>query len=269
MNPAERVRLTTTGVLWSIPVSLAMVLEMLKASLKTAPIQPARRASASVLTAFLAIVAAAQPGQAAALSPAQQVQQVVDWFTGFFTNSAQVASDPTVPFLTMENCPASVFGAGSFESQYVHLEQYVGGESLLRTSAYEFSPTNTGVNLSVFPYLDRAAALGSCDLTTPLIDLSNLAPVSCDLSLVYEPKKFSGSNAPVGCPTSFPEPGSIVISTLTVTADTVDAFDQFITPDGLSFGTPIAYQRVATTPEPMTVVALLGVGLVALATSRK
>ena len=93
--------------------------------------------------------------------------------------------------------------------------------------------------------------------------------MSCDLSLVYEPNKFSGSNAPVGCPTSFPEPGSIVISTLTATADTVDAFDQFITPDGLSFGTPIAYQRVATTPEPMTVVALLGVGLVALATSRR
>ena len=94
---------------------------MLDASLKTFPIQPNRRAAASVLTAFLAVAATAQPGQAAALSPAQQVQQVVNWFTGFFTNSAQVASDPTIPFLTMENCPASVFGAGNFESQYVHL----------------------------------------------------------------------------------------------------------------------------------------------------
>ncbi|MDJ0634322.1 MAG: hypothetical protein QNJ34_14125 [Xenococcaceae cyanobacterium MO_188.B29] len=68
----------------------------------------------------------------------------------------------------------------------------------------------------------------------------------------------------MGCPTSFPVPDSTVVSTLTVTPDTVDSFDRFLTPDGGSFGTPIAFQRVTTTPEPINNLPLVGIGLLGL-----
>ncbi len=234
-----------------------------------APITNLKITSTSFLMTLLTTVVFAQSGQAAVLSPTQQVQQVVDWFTGFFTNSNQVASEPMTPFLTMNNCAASVSELSNTETQYVHLEQYIGGVSLLRTAAYEFSPSDIGVNLSVFPYFDRNAALGTCDRATPSIDLSNVVPVSCDLSLFYEPNKFTGTNDPIGCPTSFPEPGSTVVSTVTITPNTVNSLDFFTTPDGDSFGTPIAFQRVTTTPEPMTTLSLVGIGLVGLLKVRK
>ncbi|MBE9125137.1 MULTISPECIES: hypothetical protein [unclassified Coleofasciculus] len=56
-----------------------------------------------------------------------------------------------------------------------------------------FSLADTGVNLSVFPYLNASAALGCCDNATPPVNLSNLVSTSCDLSLVYEPHKFFGT----------------------------------------------------------------------------
>ena len=234
-----------------------------------APITNLKITSTSFLMTLLTTVVFAQSGQAAVLSPTQQVQQVVDWFTGFFTNSNQVAREPMTPFLTMNNCAASVSELSSPETQYVHLEQYIGGVSLLRTAAYEFSPSSTGVNLSVFPYSNDNAALGTCDRATPAIDLSNVVRVSCDLSLFYEPNKFTGTNAPIGCPTSFPDPGSKVVSTVTITPNTVDSLDFFTTRDGDSFGTPIAFQRVTTTPEPMTTLSLVGMGLVGLLKVRK
>lgn len=233
------------------------------------PIKTVKITFASFLMTLLTTVVYTQSGQAAVLSPTQQVQQAVNWFTGFFTNINQVASEPTIPSITMNNCAASVLEVSNSQTQYVHLEQYIGGVSLLRTAAYKFSSSDTGFNLSVFPYLNNDLALGSCDSTIPSIDLSNLIPVSCDLSLFYEPNKFTGTNAPVGCPTSFPEPGSIVTSTIEITANTVDSLDLFTTPDGISFGTPIEYQRVTTTLKPMTTIPLLGMSLVGLLTVRK
>ncbi len=218
----------------------------------------------SFLTFLVTTIIVTQPGEAAILAPNQRVQQVVDWFTGFFTNSNQVANEPMIPFITMENCSASAVGTGNGEAQYVHLEQYIGGGNLLRTAAYEFSPSDDRVNLSVFPYVDDTMALGSCNSSTPTIDLSNVESLSCDLSLIYEPNQFFGTNAPVGCPTSFPVPDSTVVSTLTVTPDTVDSFDRFLTPDGGSFGTPIAFQRVTTTPEPINNLPLVGIGSLGL-----
>ena len=103
-----------------------------------------------------------QPVQAAMLTPEQRVDLAVNWFTGLFSNQNQVAGDPEIPFLTMENCSVSPLGGGQVNAEYVHLEQYIGGSQLLRTAAYEFSPSDLGVNLSVFPYLDDDAALGTC-----------------------------------------------------------------------------------------------------------
>ncbi|NEP16802.1 MAG: PEP-CTERM sorting domain-containing protein [Leptolyngbya sp. SIO4C1] len=225
--------------------------------------RPSRIAS---VTALL-VAALSAPATAATLSPVKQVQQVVDWFTGFFDNRAQVSRNANVPFLEMENCAVSA--NGSANSQYVHLEQFFGSSGrLLRSSAYEFSPAATGVDLSVFSYRDRAAALGTCDQAMPSLDLSNLAMPSCDIMLAYKPEAFFGTNEPDGCPTSFPIPGSTVVSTVTISADAVDSLDVFRLPTGGEIGTPIAFRRVST-PEPAMLAALAGLGLAAIASRRK
>ncbi len=209
------------------------------------PPQKMKAIQVSSLTTLLITVTLAQSGQAAALSPVEQVTTVVNWFTGLFDNNAQVVSNPTIPALTMKNCAIAAGGSSEPASQYVHLEQYINGSNLLRTAAYEFSPAAAGVAIRVYGYLDDPQAVGTCDEVTPVLDFSNLEFPSCDLSLVYEPKKFVGTNAPVGCPTSFPVPGSTVVSTVTIQANSTDSFDQFFTPFGTSFGTPIEFRRVA------------------------
>ena len=218
----------------------------------------------SSLTTLFITVALAQSSQAAVLTPTEQVTRVVNWFTGFFNNNAQVLSDPTVPALTMSNCAISAGGAGDPASQYVHLEQYRNDSTLLRTAAYEFSPTVTGVALSVYSYLNDPQAIGTCDRVNPVLDFSNLVFPSCDLSLMYEPDKFVGTNAPEGCPTSFSVPGDTVVSvvsTVTIRANSTDSFDEFFTLSGTSFGTPIQFQQVVATPEPFSITALLGISL--------
>jgi hypothetical protein len=208
------------------------------------------------------------PAAAVTLSSPEQVQQAVNWFTGLFNNSDQVASDPSIPFLTMENCAVSASG-GLATSQYVHLEQNFGDTgALLRSSAYEFSPGDTGVDLSVFSYLNRAAALGTCDQAMPTLDFDNLALPSCDVMLAYRHDEFFGTNAPGGCPTSFPVPGSIVVSTVTITADMVNSLDTFILPTGGSIGTPIAFSQV-TTPEPTMMMGLVAVGLMGIVSYKR
>ncbi len=220
----------------------------------------------SSLTTLFITVVLAQSSQAAVLTPTEQVTRVVNWFTGFFNNNAQVLSDPTVPALTMSNCTISAGGAGEPASQYVHLEQYRNDSSLLRTAAYEFSPTVAGVALSVYGYLDDLQAIGTCDRVNPnpVLDFSNLEFPSCDLSLMYEPDKFVGTNAPEGCPTSFSIQGDTVVSvvsTVTIQANSTDSYDEFFTFSGTSFGTPIEYLRVVATPEPFSITALLGISL--------
>ena len=223
----------------------------------------------TALTILVNLAVLSQPGQASTLTPTERVNTVVKWFTGFFDNSAQVANDPSVPYLTMDNCKISAGGFGSPAAQYAHLEQYIGGSSLLRTAAYEFSPSASGVNLSVYGYLDDPAALGACNQASPLLDFSNLEFPSCDISLAYEPSKFFGSNAPEGCSTNFPEPNSRVTSTVTIQADSTVSFDKFYPFSGGSFGQPIRFQRVVATPEPFSFAALLGVSLTGLAITRR
>lgn len=223
----------------------------------------------SVLTALFTSVIFSSQVQAATLSPGEQVDRVVSWFTGSFNNSQQASTEPEVPFITMENCAANTFGGVvDLDSQYVHLEQYIGGVSLLRSAGYEFSPISSGVSLQVYSYSDRDAAIGTCDNANPNINLSNLANPSCDLELAYEPERFFGTNSPTGCPSSFPAPGSSVVSTVEITANEVNALDQFFLPDSSVFGTEIEFQRVATTNEPIGAIALLTLGVTGLIKSR-
>lgn len=232
-------------------------------------VNPFQMTAIASVTALISATLSA-PVAAATLSPAQQVQQATDWFTGLFNNRAQVSQDPSVPFIAMENC-AIAASNGMANSNYVHLEQYIGGPAtLLRSSAYEFSPTERGVNIGVFSYLDRTSALGTCDEASPTIDFANLAFPSCDVPLDYKPNQFVGSNAPTGCPTGCPVPGSTVVSSLTLTENSIDSLDTFLLPTGGSVGTLIEFRPVSndqggvSTPEPVATLslALLGIWLV-------
>jgi len=215
------------------------------------------------LCATLCLTATAAPVAAST----DAVAQVVDWFTGFFDNADQVQASPEIPFLTMENCSVSALD-GDGVTQYVHLEQFFGGGGpLLRSRAYAFSAVGSAVDLSVFSYQDPLAALGSCDQAMPSLDVSDLVSPSCDLTLVRREADFFGTNEPEGCPSDFPFPGSTVVSTVTITADTVDSLDTFLFPGG-AIGTPIAFRRVST-PEPGLVVGLLVLSTTAVWRRRK
>lgn len=223
--------------------------------------------SRSIFTSLFISVTLSTQVQAATLTPRERVNLVVDWFAGFFDNSEQVARDLDIPFLTMENCaalPTSNIPATS--SQYIHLEQYINGNSLLRSRGYEFSPTNSTVDLKVYRYSDQNAALGTCQKANPTIDLSTLVSPSCDVSLTYEPKRFFGTNAPIGCPASVPNLD--IVSTIEITSDEINSLDRFI-----SFGVPIAgttieFRRVATTNEPLAAISLIGLGITGVVKSR-
>ncbi len=219
---------------------------------------------ATFLTVLLTFFLLSARSQAASLTPRERTNLVVDWFTGLFDNSKQVATEPEVPFLNMQNCAVStVGGVADTSSQYVHLEQYINGNSLLRSSGYEFSPTNSAVSLKVYSYSDRDAALGTCNEADPTIDLSNLAFPSCDLTLNYQSMGFFGTNSPTGCPSSFPFPGSTVVSSITITANGVVSLDLFSAPGLTPFGTEIEFRAVATTNEPIGAIALIGLGSIA------
>ncbi len=222
-----------------------------------------------IVTALFTFIVLSNQAQAATLTSRERVHLVVDWFTGLFNNSQQVVREPDIPFLRMENCAASPLGNGSnIDAQYVHLEQYINGDNLLRSSGYEFSPTAEAVSLKVYSYSDRDAAIGTCNQVNPTINLGNLAVPSCDLTLFYKPRRFFGTNSPIGCPSSFPIPGSTVVSTVSIMGNGVDSLDQFFAPGIPSFGSEIEFRRVATTNEPISAIALISLGMLGLITSR-
>ncbi len=180
----------------------------------------------SIITTLVTSILLSGQAQAATLSSRKRVNLVVDWFTGLFNNSQQVVREPDIPFLTMENCAASPLGnVSDINAQYVHLEQYINGNRLLRSSGYEFSPTAEAVSLKVYSYSNRDAAVGTCNQVNPTINLENLAFPSCDLTLIYEPRGFFGTNSPTGCPSSFPSSGSTVVSTVAIMPNGVNALD--------------------------------------------
>lgn len=223
--------------------------------------------SRSIFTSLFISVTLSTQVQAANLTARERVNLVVDWFTGFFDNSEQVARDLDIPFLTMENCataPTSNIPATS--SQYVYLEQYINGNSLLRSRGYEFSPTAEAVDLKVYRYSDQNAALGTCQEASPNIDLSTLVSPSCDVSLTYEPKRFFGTNAPIGCPASVPNLD--IVSMIEITPDEINSLDQFISFGVTIAGTTIEFRRVATTNEPLGAIALIGLGITGAVKSR-
>lgn len=202
-------------------------------------------------------------------TPLEQTQEAAKWFSGNFSNEAQFNDDPSVTSLiAMSNCPVTITG-GSFgaETESIYLEQIFVENPFPqapRRRYYAFSPTTTGVLLSVYGLMDETGLEGLCNQsTTPkTIDFDNILPNSCDLELtqVADPRRYEGTNAPNGCP-AISNPSITVISDLSIQSGQVTSLDQGFFAGNPIFGTEIVFQSV---PEPSLLLGMSVVGLILL-----
>lgn len=202
------------------------------------------------------------PTRAAAFAPplATQVKEVAQWFTGLFDNAQQVANNPTTPLLTMSNCSVQVADGNLFSNaQNVYLQQQ--SDVFERIRFYSFSEGNSVVNLSIRSFVNSDVLSGLCNQPEQqrIINISNIATISCDLSLTWEPNRYLGTNAPNGCPTTT---GGKVVSTVTFLNNGVNSLDQIFNANGnLIVNTPIEFRRTASIPEPSLLLGILALGL--------
>ncbi len=198
-----------------------------------------------------------------------QVNQVSQWFTGLFDNTKQVTSNPIVPPITMSNCQVKLVGGELMEkTETVYLEQTTGGFPF-RVRLYSFfSNDDSQVTISINRFLDETSLLGLCDRpqSEQIINATNIDTFSCEVNLSWISNSYVGSNAPVGCSTTFP--GGKVVSDVLIKPNLVESLDRIFDGNGdLLFGTPIAFERVGTVPEPSILLGLfalsgLGIGIV-------
>ncbi|MGD1809549.1 chromophore lyase CpcT/CpeT [Dapis sp. BLCC M126] len=198
-----------------------------------------------------------------------QVNQVSQWFTGLFDNTKQVANNPTIPPITMSNCGVKLFGSELMENtETVYLEQRTGGFPF-RVRLYSFFSNNDSqVTISINRFLDETSLLGLCDRpqSQQVINATNIDDFSCEVNLSWISNSYVGSNAPVGCSTTFP--GGKVVSDVLIKPNFIESLDQIFDGNGdLLFGTTIAFERVGTVPEPSILLGLfafsaLGIGIV-------
>ncbi|WP_339376443.1 CpcT/CpeT family chromophore lyase [Calothrix sp. NIES-2098] len=208
-----------------------------------------------------------QQSQAAELaSVSGQVQEVVRWFTGKFDNVTQVASNPSVPLITMTNCQVQLDGAsGTDGTQNVYLEQH--SAAFNRVRFYSFGSGSGVIDLGIRSFINSSSLSGLCDrpISQRIISQNNLAAAVCSLNITYEPNRYVGNNAPTGCPTST---GGKAVSSVSIEANSIYSLDQIFSSSGqLLVNTPIEFQRIiATVPEssPLAGLALAGTGLIFL-----
>ncbi|MGH2415908.1 MAG: CpcT/CpeT family chromophore lyase [Microcystaceae cyanobacterium] len=93
----------------------------------------------------------------------RQVQQVAQWFSGFFNNAEQVTENPSVPFVSISNCPVQVLGETppAQNLQSIYLEQATGGFPF-RVRYYAFTQGQQAVNLSVYAFNNPSSLIGLC-----------------------------------------------------------------------------------------------------------
>lgn len=217
---------------------------------------------AYTLTVLVSTLTFAPESRAATIAPPieEQVDQVAQWFTGFFNNAQQVAGNPSVPFISMSNCGVQLADANPVDAtQNVYLEQK--SSAFARQSFYSFSPGNLAVNLSVRSFVNRDILLGLCNKPEPqrIVNINNIVATSCDLLLIWEPKRYTATNAPNGCPTSS---GGKVVSQVAISNSGVDALDQIFNAQGnLLVGTKIEYRPLNSIPEPSITLGLLAFGI--------
>lgn len=223
--------------------------------------------SLTVLFSTVAFV----PNSWAAVPPlSTQVTQVASWFSGLFNNADQVASNSMIPFITMSNCGVELANTNpTNDVETLFLEQTTGG-SPFRVRFYSFGVEDSQLTLSVSSFLDQTPLLGLCDRPQAerVIDPGNILTESCDVNLSWEPTRYIGTNAPDGCPTSFP--GGKVVSDIEIFADGSNSLDQIFDANGnLVFGTTIEFRQAQAVPEPSVTLGLIFLSSLGLAATFK
>lgn len=212
------------------------------------------------LTVLLTVVALPSRAVAAAPPISAQVQQVAQWFTGLFDNTKQVERNPRTPVITMSNCSVDLTDNTLFaNSQNIYLEQ--NSNAFERIRFYSFSEGTSGVNLSIRSFINNDLLRGLCNFPQQqrIIDTSNIATVSCDLSLIWDNNRYIGNNSPNGCATIF---GGKVVSNVAFFANGVDSLDQIFSANGnLLVSTPIELRRTTSIPEPSLILGMIALGI--------
>ncbi|WP_392532403.1 chromophore lyase CpcT/CpeT [Nostoc sp. C117] len=187
-----------------------------------------------------------------------QVKQVAQWFTGLFNNSQQVATNPSVPLITLSSCNVELTNTDSVTgTENIYLEQ----KSINRFRLYSFSQDNSAVNLSIRAFDTNYSLTGLCNRpeSEHIVDSSKVLSTSCNLELFWEPTDYIGNNSPNGCPTSS---GGKVVSSVTVKINGIDSLDKIFGANGnLLFATPIEFRRVDSIPEPSFTLGILALGI--------
>ncbi len=229
----------------------------------------------STLSFLFITVIFAQKSQGATITSAPpisfQVSQVAQWFTGLFNNTKQVANNPIVPQITMSNCGVKLIGSDLMENtETIYLEQTTRGFPF-RVRLYSFfSNDDSQLTISISRFLDETSLLGLCDRpeTEQFINAKNLDSLSCEINLSWFQNSYVGNNSPVGCPTTFP--GGKVVSNVLIKPNIIESLDiVFDRNDNLLFGTPIAFHRVETVPEPSILFGLFALSGLGIGTVRK
>jgi CpeT/CpcT family (DUF1001) len=217
------------------------------------------------LTVLFSVLAFAPKSRAATL---EQVKQAAQWFTGSFNNAEQVANNPLVPVISMSNCAVQLDNANPLdETQNIYLEQK--SSAFGRVRFYSFGKSDSAVNLSIRSFANNDVLNGICARTEGdrIVNFSNLIPASCNLQLVSGFNRYTGTNAPGGCPTST---GGKVVSQVAITENTIDSLDQIFDNKGiLLVNTPIEFQRIRLIPEPSIIFGILAFSAFSLHLARK
>ncbi|MHC5764349.1 MAG: chromophore lyase CpcT/CpeT [Nostoc sp.] len=216
----------------------------------------------SILTFFVTTFSFVQQSHADTSAPPikTQVQQVAQWFTGFFDNAQQVANSPSVPLITISSCNVQLDGTNPLaETQNVYLEQESPGFERLRL--YSFNQGISAVNLSISSFLNENTVRGLCNhsQSRPQLSINNVEKNTCNLQLFWEQNSYIGNNAPNGCITNN---GFKVVSDITIEQSSIDSLDKIFDKKGnLLVATPIEFRRVNSVPEPSVIFGLLALGI--------
>ncbi len=168
----------------------------------------------------------------------------------------------------MSNCDVQLDSSAPLdETQNIYLEQK--SSAFERVRLYSFTKADSAINLSIRSFLNPTTLNGICNnpQLTRIVNFSNLIPASCNLQLMLEFNRYTGTNAPTGCSTST---GGKVVSQVTIAENTIDSSDQIFDITGkLLINTPIQFQRLTPIPESSYNLGLLAFGVFSLNLVRK
>lgn len=132
-----------------------------------------------------------------------------------------------------------------------------------------FSNEDSQVTLNINRFLDESSLLGLCDRpeSEQFINATNLDNFNCEINLSWLLNSYVETNAPEGCPTTFP--GGKVVSDIVIKPNLIDSLDLIFDGNGnLLFGTPITFERVEKVPEPSILFGLFALGGLGIGTIR-